>query len=36
MSIAYLDPGNIEGDLQAGAVAKYKVIYTIVGENNME
>ncbi len=25
MSIAYLDPGNIEGDLQAGAVAKYKV-----------
>ena len=26
MSIAYLDPGNIEGDLQAGAVAQYKVI----------
>ena len=25
MSIAYLDPGNIEGDLQAGAVAQYKV-----------
>ena len=28
MSIAYLDPGNIEGDLQAGAVAKYKVIHS--------
>ena len=26
MSIAYLDPGNIEGDLQAGAVAQYKVM----------
>lgn len=26
MSIAYLDPGNIESDLQAGAIAKYKVI----------
>ena len=25
MSIAYLDPGNLESDLQAGAVAKYKV-----------
>ena len=25
MSIAYLDPGNIESDLQAGAVAQYKV-----------
>ena len=25
MSIAYLDPGNIESDLQTGAVAKYKV-----------
>lgn len=24
MSIAYLDPGNIESDLQAGAIAKYK------------
>jgi len=27
MSIAYLDPGNIESDLQAGAVAGYKVSY---------
>ena len=25
MSIAYLDPGNIESDLQAGAAAEYKV-----------
>lgn len=25
MSIAYLDPGNIESDLQSGVVAKYKV-----------
>lgn len=27
MSIAYLDPGNIESDLQSGAVAKYKVFF---------
>ena len=27
MSIAYLDPGNIESDLQAGAVAEYKVSF---------
>ena len=26
MSIAYLDPGNIESDLRSGAVAEYKVI----------
>lgn len=25
MSIAYLDPGNIESDLQSGVVAQYKV-----------
>lgn len=25
MSIAYLDPGNIESDLQSGAVAQYQV-----------
>ena len=25
MSIAYLDPGNIESDLQEGAIAKFKV-----------
>uniref|UniRef100_F7ISK1 Uncharacterized protein n=1 Tax=Callithrix jacchus TaxID=9483 RepID=F7ISK1_CALJA len=27
MSIAYLDPGNIESDLQSGAVAGFKVIW---------
>lgn len=26
MSIAYLDPGNIESDLQSGAKAQYKVL----------
>ncbi len=25
MSIAYIDPGNIESDLQVGAVTQYKV-----------
>ena len=25
MSIAYLDPGNIESDLQAGSLAQYQV-----------
>lgn len=28
MSIAYLDPGNIESDLQSGAKAGFKVIHT--------
>lgn len=27
MSIAYLDPGNIESDLQSGAIANYRVGY---------
>ena len=27
MSIAYLDPGNLESDLQAGAVAGYQLIW---------
>ena len=27
MSIAYLDPGNIESDLQSGTVAKYKLLW---------
>jgi natural resistance-associated macrophage protein len=31
MSIAYLDPGNIESDLQSGAVAQYKVCPTFLG-----
>jgi hypothetical protein len=26
MSIAYLDPGNIESDLRSGTIAQYKVI----------
>ncbi|CAG2185832.1 DMT1 [Mytilus edulis] len=30
MSIAYLDPGNIESDLQAGAIAKYKLIWVLM------
>ena len=29
MSIAYIDPGNIESDLQAGAVAEYRVSYNL-------
>ena len=29
MSIAYIDPGNIESDLQAGAVAEYRVSYSL-------
>ena len=32
MSIAYLDPGNIESDLQAGAVVEYKVRNTTCDE----
>ena len=27
MSIAYLDPGNIESDLQSGTVAKFKLLW---------
>lgn len=30
MSIAYLDPGNIESDLQSGAVAKYKLLWVLL------
>eukprot|EP00054_Salpingoeca_dolichothecata_P009362 m.52854 g.52854 ORF g.52854 m.52854 type:complete len:513 (-) comp18315_c1_seq2:27-1565(-) len=29
MSIAYLDPGNIESDLQAGAVAGYQLLWVL-------
>mmetsp|Transcript_23726 Transcript_23726/g.61965 ORF Transcript_23726/g.61965 Transcript_23726/m.61965 type:complete len:568 (-) Transcript_23726:91-1794(-) len=29
MSIAYLDPGNIESDLQAGAIAGYKLMWVL-------
>ncbi|XP_057294265.1 natural resistance-associated macrophage protein 2-like isoform X2 [Hydractinia symbiolongicarpus] len=30
MSIAYLDPGNIESDLQQGAVAQYKLLWVLL------
>ncbi len=30
MSIAYLDPGNLESDLQAGTVAQYKLLWILV------
>nr|CDS27656.1 divalent metal transporter DMT1B [Hymenolepis microstoma] len=29
MSIAYLDPGNIESDLQSGAVANYRLLWLL-------
>ena len=28
-SIAYLDPGNLESDLQSGAVAGYKLLWLL-------
>ncbi|XP_056130028.1 natural resistance-associated macrophage protein 2-like isoform X2 [Lampris incognitus] len=31
MSIAYLDPGNIESDLQSGAKAEYKLLWVLLG-----
>lgn len=30
MSIAYLDPGNIEADLQSGAIAEYKLLWVLM------
>lgn len=30
MSIAYLDPGNIESDLQSGAAAKYQLLWVLL------
>lgn len=30
MSIAYLDPGNIESDLQSGAVARFKLLWVLM------
>lgn len=30
MSIAYLDPGNIAGDLEAGVKGGYKLIWTLM------
>lgn len=29
MSIAYLDPGNIESDLQSGTAAQYKLLWIL-------
>jgi natural resistance-associated macrophage protein len=30
MSMAYLDPGNLEADLQSGAYAKYELLYVVL------
>lgn len=30
MSIAYLDPGNIESDLQSGSVAQYRLLWVLM------
>jgi len=30
MSIAYLDPGNIAGDLEAGSKGGYQLIWTLM------
>ncbi|CAH8463592.1 unnamed protein product [Schistosoma turkestanicum] len=30
MSIAYLDPGNIESDLQSGAIANYRLLWLLL------
>lgn len=30
MSIAYLDPGNIESDMQAGTIAKYRLLWVLM------
>jgi len=33
MSIAYLDPGNIESDLRSGALAQFKVRKIAISKN---
>jgi len=30
MSIAYLDPGNIAGDLEAGIKGQYNLVWTLL------
>jgi len=30
MSIAYLDPGNIEGDMQTGVQGGYKLLWVLL------
>lgn len=29
MSIAYLDPGNIESDLQSGTIGNYRLLWVL-------
>lgn len=31
MSIAYLDPGNIESDLQSGSIGRYRLLWVLFG-----
>ncbi|XP_050388350.1 natural resistance-associated macrophage protein 2 [Patella vulgata] len=31
MSIAYLDPGNIESDLQSGSIAQFRLLWVLMG-----
>lgn len=31
MSIAFLDPGNIESDLQSGTIVRYKLLWVLLG-----
>jgi natural resistance-associated macrophage protein len=33
MSLAYLDPGNLESDLQAGAIAGYHLLWVVRPRN---
>ncbi|VDP73202.1 unnamed protein product [Echinostoma caproni] len=35
MSIAYLDPGNIESDLQSGAIAKFQLLWLLLAATLM-
>ncbi|KAL9229802.1 hypothetical protein vseg_005231 [Gypsophila vaccaria] len=35
MSIAFLDPGNLEGDLQAGAIAGYSLLWLLFWATSM-
>ncbi|KAK4779409.1 hypothetical protein SAY86_006937 [Trapa natans] len=35
MSVAFLDPGNLEGDLQAGAIAGYSLLWLLMAATAM-
>jgi len=35
MSIAFLDPGNLEGDLQSGAIAGYSLLWLLMWATSM-